>query len=300
MGFEKYQHVCKIGTDEVESLENGLCYIYPKLDGTNTPVWFENGEVKVGSRNRELTIDNDNHGACAVITNDPRIRAFFEKYPDLKLYGEFLVPHTIKTYEDDAWRKFYVFDVVDGEEDIGGITVPNYLHYEKYEPLLKEFNLDYIPLIAKIENPTYEQLLNYANENNYLVKEGLGEGIVIKRYDFMNRYGRRTWGKIVLNEFKQKKKIKKDNTEDGEVFEDEIVQAFLTQEFIEKEYAKIVVLQNGWRSEYIPRLLETVFKEFVGDYIKDILKKYKNPKIDFKRLKIYVSNRVKVVKPDLF
>ena len=56
MSFEKYQHVCKIGTDEVENLENGLCYIYPKLDGTNTTCWFEDGEVKVGSRNRELLI----------------------------------------------------------------------------------------------------------------------------------------------------------------------------------------------------------------------------------------------------
>ncbi len=300
MSFEKYQHVCKIGTDEVENLENGLCYIYPKLDGTNTTCWFEDGEVKVGSRNRELTADNDNQGAYSVISNDPRIRNFFSKYPNLKLYGEFLVPHTIKTYEDDAWRKFYIFDVIDGEDDIGGLLVPHYLSYEEYEPLLKEFSLDYISLIAKFENPAYEQLLDCANKNKFLVKEGIGEGVVIKRYDFVNKYGRRTWGKIVLNEFKQKQKNKREKGEDGEVFEDEIVQAFLTEEFVEKEYSKIVALEGSWRAEYIPRLLETTFKEFVGDYIKDILKKYKNPKIDFKRLKIYVSNRIKTVKPDLF
>lgn len=300
MSFEKYQHVCKIGTDEVENLENGLCYIYPKLDGTNTTCWFEDGEVKVGSRNRELTADNDNQGAYSVISNDPRIRNFFSKYPNLKLYGEFLVPHTIKTYEDDAWRKFYIFDIIDGEDDIGGLLVPHYLSYEEYEPLLKEFSLDYISLIAKFENPAYEQLLDCANKNKFLVKEGIGEGVVIKRYDFVNKYGRRTWGKIVLNEFKQKQKNKREKAEDGEVFEDEIVQAFLTEEFVEKEYSKIVALEGGWRAEYIPRLLETTFKEFVGDYIKDILKKYKNPKIDFKRLKIYVSNRIKTVKPDLF
>ena len=143
-------------------------------------------------------------------------------------------------------------------------------------------------------------MLDCANKNKFLVKEGIGEGVVIKRYDFVNKYGRRTWGKIVLNEFKQKQKNKREKGEDGEVFEDEIVQAFLTEEFVEKEYSKIVALEGSWRAEYIPRLLETTFKEFVGDYIKDILKKYKNPKIDFKRLKIYVSNRIKTVKPDLF
>ena len=79
MSFERYQHIVKVGADDVEDIEFGTCYIYPKLDGTNTSAWFEDGEIKVGSRNRELSLDNDNQGACQVISNDPRIRKFFEK-----------------------------------------------------------------------------------------------------------------------------------------------------------------------------------------------------------------------------
>lgn len=303
MAFERYQHICKMGSDDVEDIEFGTCYIFPKLDGTNTSVWFEDDEIKVGSRNRVLSFDNDNQGACAVVCSDPRIKAFFKKYPNLRLYGEFLVPHTIKDYRDDAWRKFYIFDVVDGIEDIENLTIPHYLTYEEYQPMLEEFGLDYIILTQKITNPSYENLLHCAETNTFLMRDGAGagEGIVIKRYDYINKYGRRTWAKIVLNEFKEKhKKVMKADEFENKVFEDEVVQQFLTDEFIEKEYAKIIALEGGWNSRYIPRLLNTVYCEFINDYMWDIVKKYKNPKINFKYLQVYVYNKVKVVKEELF
>ena len=303
MNFEAYQHICKLGTDDVEDIEFGTCYIFPKVDGTNTSAWLENGQVHVGARRREATIENDNQGACACISTDNRIISFLNKYPNLRLYGEWLVPHTIKTYRDDAWRKFYIFDVVDGNEDIENLSIPHYLTYEEYQPLLEEFNLDYIPLTAKIKNPEYDQLLHIAQNNTFLIKDGqgAGEGIVIKRYDFINKYGRRTWAKIVLNEFKEKhKKVMRADALENLIFEDEIVNKFLTDEFIEKEYSKIVAIEGGWRAQYIPRLLNIVYCEFIKDYMWDIVKQYKNPKIDFKRLQIYVFNKVKVVKSELF
>lgn len=303
MAFERYQHICKMGSDDVEDIEFGICYIFPKLDGTNTSVWFEDDEIKVGSRNRVLSFDNDNQGACAVVCSDPRIKVFFKKHPNLRLYGEFLVPHTIKDYRDDAWRKFYIFDVVDGIEDIENLTIPHYLTYEEYQPMLEEFGLDYIILTQKIINPSYENLLHCAETNTFLMKDGAGagEGIVIKRYDYINKYGRRTWAKIVLNEFKEKhKKVMKADEFENKVFEDEVVQQFLTDEFIEKEYAKIVSLEDGWRAQYIPRLLNTTYSEFIKDYMWEIVKKYKNPKINFKYLQVYVYNKVKVVKEELF
>ena len=37
----KYQHVCKIGSTDIEGLLDGECYVYPKIDGTNCPIWFD-------------------------------------------------------------------------------------------------------------------------------------------------------------------------------------------------------------------------------------------------------------------
>ena len=61
MEFRKYQHIERFGTDEVDGIEFGKCYIFYKIDGTNGSVWLDNdGNLKAGSRNRELTLENDN------------------------------------------------------------------------------------------------------------------------------------------------------------------------------------------------------------------------------------------------
>lgn len=63
MEFKKYQHLERFGNDEVEGIELGKLYIFPKLDGTNAQVWLDDeGNIKAGSRNRELTLEKDNAG----------------------------------------------------------------------------------------------------------------------------------------------------------------------------------------------------------------------------------------------
>lgn len=42
MEFKKYQHVERFGTDETEGINIGKCYVFPKIDGTNSSVWLEN------------------------------------------------------------------------------------------------------------------------------------------------------------------------------------------------------------------------------------------------------------------
>ena len=160
MEFKKYQHIERLGTSEVTGLTKGMCYIFPKIDGTNAQVYLDdNNKICAGSRNRVLNIENDNAGFCKIITQDENIKAFFEKYPQYRLYGEWLVPHTIKTYNNNAWRKFYVFDVMDINN--------NYLSYDDYLPMLQEFNIDYIPIITMIENPTSEQILDIAKNTHF-------------------------------------------------------------------------------------------------------------------------------------
>jgi hypothetical protein len=60
MDFKKYQHIERLGTTEVQNIELGECYVFPKIDGTNASVWLNNGEVQAGSRNRHLSFDSDN------------------------------------------------------------------------------------------------------------------------------------------------------------------------------------------------------------------------------------------------
>lgn len=299
MGFVKYQHIERFGVDEVRDIEFGKCFIFTKIDGTNSSVWLDNGIIKGGSRNRELTLDNDNQGFYAYILQDNRIIKFFEKYPNHRLYGEFLVPHSLCTYRKDAWRKFYIFDVCLTKED----DTLEYLPYDLYQPMLEEFELEYIPPICIINNPTYDNLIKCLEKTNFLIEDGkgLGEGVCIKNYNFYNQYGRQTWAKIVSNEFKEKhvKAMGANEFNGKDMVEQKIVDDFCTSSLIEKEYAKIVN-DKGWSSKYIGELLGRVYHELIVEESWNMIKKFKNPTINFKTLNSLVIQKIKEVKSDLF
>ena len=299
MKFKKYQHIEYWGNIETDGIEFGTCYVFPKIDGTNGSVWNYEGEICAGSRNRELTLDKDNQGFLSNILHNKKIEKFLLDFPDLKLFGEWLVPHSLRTYQDDAWKKFYVFDVVKEVDD-----KVIYLPYKEYSPMLSKYNINYIPPIAIIKNPTYKSLVKELENNKFLIKdgEGTGEGIVIKNYDYTNRFGRQTWAKIVTNKFKEKhnKTMGAPVKETKHMIEQKIVDDFVDETLIEKEYQKIINENDGWSSKFIPRLLNTIFYCLIKEESWNFLKKHKFPKIDFKTLRIFTYNKVKKIKKELF
>lgn len=301
MKFKKYQHVCRLETEEVEGILQGKCYVFPKLDGTNASVWLnEEGILCAGSRNRELGIGNDdNYAFYHHIKNDEKILSYLKKHPTHRLFGEWLVPHTLKTYTLDSWKKFYIFDVsIDDGDEL------KYLPYDEYAPLLKEFDLLYLDPLAIIDNPNVEEVKELVKSNTYRIREnaGYGEGIVIKRYNFVNKYGRIVWAKVLHDEFSfvKQNKTKKIHNENQEV-EELILEDYVTSNFIEKEYSKIINEHSEInRKSIIPMLLSKVWYELINEEMWNILKKYKNPTIDFKKLNKKVINKIKEVKADLF
>lgn len=292
---KRYQHVERFGTDEVQGIELGLCYIFPKIDGTNAVMWSEDGVLQFGSRNRHLNEGKDNGGFMTAIMSEPlKYEKFFEEFPNVTLYGEWLIPHSLKTYRDEAWKKFYVFDIKNADG--------SYIPYPIYKEVLDRLGIDYIPCLAEGINLTYEQLLWEMNKNTYLIKdgEGLGEGIVIKNYEYVNPYGRRTWAKMVRTEFKEKnaKEFGHNTLNARDMVELEIVNKFLTPEFIDKEYQKLAI--DGWNSKKIPQLLGTVFHTFITEEIWTALKEFNMPTINFKTLNCLVIAEIKKVKKELF
>lgn len=301
MPFVKYQHIERFGTDEVENIELGVCHVFPKIDGTNGSVWLENSEIKTGSHNRELSLEKDNAGFDAAILEDSRISSYLAAHPSHRIYGEWLIPHSLKTYRDEAWRKFYIFDVCVDSEDGGAME---YLPYSVYAPLLDEHGLDYIPLLAEVRNGSYEQFVGLLEKNQYLIKDGqgAGEGIVIKNYSYKNKYGRTTWAKIVRSEFREihSRTMGAPIVHGEKMVEEEIVEKYCTSALIEKEYAKIVTEIGFWSSKMIPRLLSSVFYSLVSEESWNIVKEYKLPKINFKTLQALAIDKIKKERKDIF
>ena len=123
MTYQKYQHIQKFGNTEVNGINQGTCYIFYKIDGTNGCVFGKEGNLELGfgSRNRELSdnsAESDNQRFVALMKS-PEYQSVYndllrliQENPDFIVYGEWLIPSTLKTYKDDAWRHFYVFDIL--------------------------------------------------------------------------------------------------------------------------------------------------------------------------------------------
>ena len=300
MQYKSYQHIEKLGRDEVEGILKGKCYIQPKIDGTNSVLYLgDDGIVHAGSRKRDLTLTSDNGGFYNAAIRDERVREYLTRHPDHYIYCEWLIPHSIKYYNDNAWQHFYIFDVLELNEKGG-----RYLSFDEYVPLLEEYDLPYIPNLAVIEDPTEEQLIEVMKNNHYLVPEDkIGEGIVIKNYDYKNKYGRTTWAKIVAEEFfdtKSKLRMKNHDLKEAN-WEKKIANIYITEPVVRKEFAKILnEYPEASRQEIIGRVLNAVYNNFIDEDLITAVKVNKNLVLNFSGLKSESNNIVKETIPELF
>lgn len=295
MKFEKYQHIEKLGSVATEGILSGSVHLFSKLDGTNTSIYLNDaGEVEVASRNRVLTLNHDNAGALAYVLSQKKFADYLHNHPRHRLFGEWLVPHHIRNYRQDAWRKLYIFDVV--EEDAYGND--SYLTYDEYKPLLDKFGIEYVPRICTLSDPSEEDVRSYLDSCQFLMQDGtIGEGIVIKNYDFVNQFGDVVWAKIVRPSAMVA--IKMHKPLNGNEIEAAIVDKFITPEFVEKEFAKLAN-EGTFENKLIGKFLGIVWYTFITEEIFNVLRVFKNPKIDFAFLRRLTVERIKQIKPEIF
>lgn len=332
--FRKYDHLERVAHPDVADLAFGTVHVYPKIDGTNASIWAsdlpsedEGGktglEVLCGSRRRVLSADADNAGFHAWVHSDDRralaLRMFALQNPHLVIYGEWLVPHSLKTYADDAWRRFYVFDIY---THLKG----RYLPYGSYADSLEMMGIDVINPLAVIENPSDNELNVLRDERNtFLVREGVGEGIILKNYDWTNKHGLQPWIKMVRETFAT---TGRPVVKAGErQIEHEIVEDFLSDAFIEKTWAKVVTAVANdrnvvlapdnaltldkneamratfieeYRYKLIPRFLGTIYWDFIEEETRNFVKKFKSPVVDFSKLQKLIILAAKRTMKEIF
>ena len=314
--FRKYDHLERLGHRSTQFIDIGLVHIFPKLDGTNASVFLDDSDLYACSRNRVLSGEDDNAGFYAWANGDAKhnLSGVLSSYPGWILYGEWMVPHTLKTYRPDVWRKFWIFDVYDREAG-------TYLTFDKYQPVLELAGLDVIHPLCTIQDPTEDQLRAQIETNTYLIEDnaGLGEGVVVKNYAW--REHGRPWAKIVRNSFKEKNAkefgvAKKNGAMQVEIA---IAEDFVTAHLVGKNRAKVVlevmnavdpslidnpnwqqIIEAEHRGRVIPQLLGRVFHDIVTEEIWAILKKHKGATIDFGALQGRIIHATKALAADLF
>lgn len=289
--FKKYQHIERLYKKEVNGIEQGNCYIFPKLDGTNSQIWLENGELRAGSRNNILELGKDNYGFYQYVLNNKDLYLpFFTILPNAILYGEFLKIHNIKTYRKDALDKFYVFDVMLND---------HYIEYDTYQLTLEKLGILYVPLLAKV-NDYKGDFSEFLPQADFLLESGHGEGIVIKNYDFVNKYGETKWAKLINENFSlEKGKPRPVRNEADNTLEQKIVDELVTEHFVKKEYAKLIAQLGEGVKGIQGQLLRVVNKTLIDEEGSFIIEQY-GENIDFKLINKFTTLKVKQVLPELF
>lgn len=254
----RYQHVERIGNDEVQGLLQGTLWIQEKLDGANLSVSWdqEANDFIICSRQNVVYHHGECHNnsfsrAVEHVKSDPNFVLLFEQNPNVILRCEYLTKHKVPILPEFE-GKVVIFDVetfklsdaflmatADDNEFIDDVIKYDYsyLHYNDYENLRTQFNTLLWLSAVSADKVTVEQLQEWSQGNSQYCE--YREGIVIKNYEFTNKWGFTKWGKVISPVFDQKKALKtKAKLEVGEL-EQLFVNKFVTPGYVEKEIHKI-------------------------------------------------------------
>lgn len=278
----KYQHISRLTNDETEGLLDGDVIVQTKIDGANlTVAYTEKGHI-IASRNNAKSVGgepkNGFRGAVEYCLGHSGLMTLSKQYI---LRGEWLVRHSMN-YPKENMQHFYVFDVQRYKDH-------SYLHPDEYIPLLIKYGIKYIPVLARLSNPTIDELAKLAEGPDEFGAEQK-EGIVIKRFNFVNKYGRVQWGKIVHEGFQLKNKLafRPKNADDITI---KFASETITEHLVLKIIAKIKAedSNNDITIRKMPQILGLAWYDVFTEELWGFVKKYKVKEFNFYEAKKLVE-----------
>lgn len=295
--FRPFLHVERLDEAKVNVADflNGTVYCFPKLDGTNAVAWADQtGQIHCGSRKRELSEDKDNANFMVWFTTDASteaLRDFLVENPNLIIYGEWLngvdgnkQTGAIKQYLNPGFWIFAVFDT----------NTEQYIPYDVYSKFFENVYDKVDRPIIIYTKPTKNDIVNLLADNHFNLPHDIdGEGVVCWNYDYYDKWGVFKVTKIVAKEFLEKKGAKRkersNKQKDLEGLEREIVNSFISSADCEKCKQKIMTFENldEWPNDgkHVSMFINMLYTDLVNEEMLSIIRRFKNPKIDFKVLK---------------
>jgi len=280
---EEYQHVERFGSSSVEGLLDKNCVVQEKLDGANLTVANEAGLI-VATRNSCIHHDGAPltgfRGAVEYVLAHEGILDFITDHPELILRGEWLIKNRID-YGPLNMFKYYVFDVQ--------LRDGNYIPWEDYSSLLAEYDILMVPHLGFADS--MDEVIAFAGGESAIGGDRK-EGVVVKRYDFANKYGQIVWGKFVNEEYHQTPRIRTECNHEA-AFADYAVSVALVNKVMDKLEGDISIRRLG---EIIGRSWDDVVHEELAEFV--LHNKIKN--FNFFTARKEVTNLVRQIAMDRF
>lgn len=287
---------------------DGKIYIQEKIDGGNGRFTLEkNIEDEYSTDNRDLVFgsrkveyknkkdETNQFGDSIEFVRDSVdvnvLRGFDRKYGGIVLFGEYIVPHTIRDgYNWDKWRdKFIGFDV-------WSIERQEFLRPDTAIEIFESIGLPFSEIIGSYSVQDWnEGNTEFHNSSgNWLqddkwcpdtrIGDGLAEGIVIKNPTTQ------TYAKMVRESFREKHStgdMKNENTDT-----EKLVYQYVTDARIEKTAHKLVD-EGDWESLNM-NMMQDLPKEVINDMVEEEgfnIFMYEDWNIDLSKFRSIISDR---------
>lgn len=255
MQFKPYPKIQGLHKEECDGILLGTCVIQEKIDGANASIWMDDGSVHCGSRSRDLIEAGDPfNGFVEYVKSHQGINKLLLDKPTYRLYGEWLVRHTIG-YRETSYKHFYLFEIEDN-----GVIIP----IEDIYKIADEYSIKTAKLFGVVDNPTLEQIKEWAGSS---VLGDKGEGVVLKNLKFINKFGNIQHGKYVTQEFKEDNAITfGGNNKNSETYNEMyFVNKFLTLARVQKVVHKLEATSGVPSYQDIPKVLGMVFYDLISE-----------------------------------
>lgn len=216
--------------------------IQEKIDGSNTSIYNDNGQLRLFSRTQEITNEKDNFQDFIKFVESKQETMLKVLPNQYVMFGEWLgqakIPYNKKA-KLGTIAPYYVFDIAYKIENMNDENeiVRYYITPEESKKYADEMGLCFVPIIEEeiILNDFEELIEKYVeNKKSLIDEESIREGIVVKTTDGTKRV------KIVATQFREvrhKKVELKDNPYSW-------LEQFITPMRIQKFLLKIQELNN--------------------------------------------------------
>lgn len=244
--------------------------IQEKIDGANCAIRYdsETDTVVAQSRKNILNLSNSLRGfwEWSQTLNKETVKAALGD--NLVLFGEWLVPHSIK-YPEEKYNHAYFYDVYD-------TSTETYLPQSDVKNIISKLNLIYVPVFYDGEFISWEHAMNFVGKTEFGGE--YGEGIVLKNQDRLTDRTNRFpfYVKIVGEQFTETKghKVKVVDPDKLKSLEENkaLAATIVTEARIAKILNKFVdegILPSDWGAKEMPIVAKNLTKAVYEDCIKE-------------------------------
>ena len=283
MTFKKYPDICRLGDEDnkdILAFSEDTLVIEEKVDGGNGSFWLEDDGIHFGSRNRDLTLENDIKMFAELQKQLRELLKDKKLNPDYIFYIEWMQKHTISYTKAPFVIGFDIRLKRSANTEGAGL----FLGRDAREQEFNRLGIENVPLVwrGSVKDLKKESIRELIPKSKYF--DGVAEGIVVKNYCRKHPVeNHQLYAKLVRDPFKEDNKAVFGSVRNKDSDTNKIIKEFCTDARIRKAVLHFIDEGDKLELKLMAKVPHYVIKDIMKEEILTIIDKYKF--IDLKEMK---------------